>query len=176
MKKTLLILLLLAAGCIDTEENASANLKKGDDFFAKNEYEVAEYYYERIPEESPFYAKAQVKLEEIAKIKKQWVEKEVSASDIAKINIIEHTYNWDNMTRVPVHRLSMVNNTDRILEYITVQFDYYDKDNNLITRFTVETRTPMLQNTQNAFNNIGTGVMKRDFARSTATIIEARFQ
>jgi len=95
---------------------------------------------------------------------------------IAKINIIEHTYNWDNMTRVPTHRLSMVNNTDRILEYITVQFDYYDKDNNLITRFTVETRTPMLQNTQNAFNNIGTGVMKRDFARSTATIIKARFQ
>jgi len=88
MKKTLLILLLLAAGCIDTEENASANLKKGDDFFAKNEYEVAEYYYERIPEESPFYAKAQVKLEEIAKIKKQWVLPRSTLLSIPIIGII----------------------------------------------------------------------------------------
>jgi predicted transcriptional regulator YdeE len=176
MKKTLFIVLLLTAGCIGTEENASANLKKGDEFFAKNEYEVAEYYYERIPEESPLHAKAQVKLEEIAKIKKQWVEKEVPVSELANIIVREHTYKIDKITRIAVHRLSMVNRTVRYLEYITVQFEYYDANDQFITRYTVETRTPMKKNTQGVFGEIESGVVTTDFARSTATIIKARFQ
>ncbi len=176
MKKTLLILLLFAAGCIDTEENASANLKKGDDFFSKREYEVAEYYYERVPEESQFYAKAKVKLEEIAKIKKQWVEKEVLPSEIARILITEHTYVVDNITRVPAHRLAIVNGTIRNLAYITVKFDYYDTDNQLIISYEVETKTPMYPNTQDVYTNIEPGVLTKEIARSTATIISAKYQ
>ncbi|MHB1050472.1 MAG: hypothetical protein ACYC09_10365 [Bacteroidota bacterium] len=176
MRTILAILLLSVSGCIGTEENASANLRKGDDFFAKKEYEVAEYYYERIPEESPLYVKAQVKLEEIAKIKKQWVEKEVPASEIVNIIVNEHTYKVDKVTRIPVHRLSMVNRTGFFLEYITVQFDYFDKDDQFIGRSTVETRTPMKKNTTGVFSNIETEVMTTDFTRSTATIVKARYQ
>lgn len=176
MKKALTVLLLLAAGCIDTEENASANLKKGDDFYARKEYEVAEYYYERIPEESPLYAKARVKLNEIAEIKKQWVEKEVLPSEIAKIIITEHTYALDNITRIPAHRLAIVNGTVRNLAYVTIRFDYYDKENQLIISYTVETKTPMYPNTQDVFTNIESGVLTKDYARSTATIVSAKYQ
>jgi len=62
MKKFVLVLILLVFGCSDLGDQASANLKKGDEFFAKNEYEVAEYYYDKIPEESPFYRQARKKL------------------------------------------------------------------------------------------------------------------
>lgn len=176
MRLSMFFVIIVLAGCVDTEENASANLKKGDDFFAKKEYEVAEYYYERIPDGSPFYNKAQKKLEEIEKIKRQWVEKEVTAAELAKIIIIDHTYKVDNITRVPVHRLSLVNNMDRILEYIKVEFKYFDKDDRLVHTLITETRTPMYQNTQDVFTKIEPGAVPVDFSRSTARILKARYQ
>jgi len=171
-----LIIAFIVAGCVDNEENASANLKKGDDFFAKHEYEVAEYYYEKIPESSPFYKKAQKQLDAIGTIKRQWVEKEVTAEELAKIIIIDHTYKVDNITRVPVHRLSLVNNMDRILEYIEVEFTYYDNDDRKVYTLITETRTPMYQNTQDVFTKIEPGAVPVDFSRSTARILKARYQ
>jgi hypothetical protein len=176
MKISILFIVVVLAGCVDTEENASANLKKGDDFFAKKEYEVAEYYYERIPEASPFYNKAQRKLDEIGTIKRQWVEKEITAEELAKIIILEHTYKVDNITRVPIHRLSLVNNMDRILEYIEVEFSYFNKDDRLVHTLVTETRTPMFQKTQDVFTKIEPGSVPVEFSRSTARILKARYQ
>ena len=176
MRRVLTVILLLAAGCADTEENAAANLKKGDEHLAKKEYEVAEYYYERIPEESPLYVQAEKKLEAIAKVKKQWVEKEVAPADLAKIRIIDHTYQLDNVARVPSHRLSLVNNTDRVLEYITVEFSYYDRSGKKVATLETETRTPMFQNSQDVFKGIEPGFVAEEFASTTARIVNARFQ
>ncbi len=176
MKKLLFIFFAILFGCTGTEEHASANLKKGDDFFAKKEYEVAEYYYEKIPEDSPIYTQAQKKLEAIAVIKKQWADKEVKVADLSKIAMIDHTYQLDNVTQVPTHRLSLVNNTPRILESVTVEFSYFDKDGKEIQKLTVEVTTQMYENTQDVFKGISTGVLLRPFTTSTAKIVSAKFQ
>lgn len=176
MKHWVFYLLIALIGCADTDENAAANLKKGNDFFEKKEYEVAEYYYERIPETSPLYKEAAKKLDVIAKIKKQWVEKEVAPADLAKIIILEHTYQVDNVARIPNHRLSLVNNTDRVLQSIEVEFTYLDKSNKEIMKLVAEVRTPMFQNTQDVFKGIEPGYVQEEFATATAKIIKARFQ
>lgn len=176
MKKFYCLFFIFLLGCSGTEENASANLKKGDDFFAKKEYEVAEYYYEKIPEESPIYIQAQKKLEEIAAVKKQWADKEVKVGDLTKIIVLDHTYQTDNVSQVPIHRLSLVNNTDRFIETITVEFTYFDKSGKEITKLTAEVNTPMYQNTQDVFKGISPGMVNEEYAKSTAKIISARFQ
>lgn len=176
MKQWIFFLLIALIGCADTDENAAANLKKGNDFFEKQEYEVAEYYYERIPETSPLYNEAAKKLDVIAKIKKQWVEKEVSPADLSKIIILEHTYQVDNVARIPNHRLSLVNNTDRVLQSIEVEFTYLDKTNKEIMKLVAEVRTPMFQNTQDVFKGIEPGFVKEEFATAKAKIVKARFQ
>jgi hypothetical protein len=172
----MMVLLFLLAGCVGTEENASENLQKGDDFFAKKEYEVAEYYYERVPEESPFYAKARMRLNEIAGIKRHWVEKDVSATELAKIIIVDNVFSVDNITRIPKHRISLVNNTSRMLENIEVEFSYFDRSGTYITSMTVEVRTPLLQKSQGEFTNIEAGVVTSEIGRSDARIVNARFQ
>lgn len=176
MKQLLIVGLLVVIGCADTEENAAANLKKGNDFYEKKEYEVAEYYYERIPESSPLYNEAQKKLEAIEKIKKQWVEKEVPPTELSKIVILDHTFQLNNVTRIPSHRLSLVNNTDRILESIVVQFTYFDKDNKEVGKLETEARTPMFEHTQDVFKGIEPGYLEVEFVRAEAKIIKARFQ
>lgn len=176
MKQIVLLVLVTLMGCSNSEENATINLQKGDEFFSKQEYEVAEYYYEKIPDDSPVYRQAEKKLQEIARIKKQWVEKTVPSSELAKIVILEHTYQVDNVSRIPSHRLSLVNNTDRIVEYIVVEFTYYDKNDKVITTLTTEKRTPMFQHTQDVFKGIEPGFVPEEFARATAKIVNARFQ
>lgn len=176
MKRLVLFILLAMIGCTDSEENAAANLKKGNDFYNKKEYEVAEYYFERIPESSPLYKEAEKKLEAIAAIKKQWIEKEVSPADLANIVIIDHTYQLDNVTRIPTHRLSIVNNTDRILQSITVEFTYFNKDNKEVGKLVANVRTPMYEHTQDVFKGIEPGALTVDFVRSEAKIVKARFQ
>ena len=176
MKIHLLFFALLLAGCGDSEENAPSNLQKGNEFYAKQEYEVAEYYFEKIPEESPLYPQAKKKLDAIAAIKKQWKEKQVSTTDLSKIVIIDHTYQLVNIARIPTHRLSLVNNTDRILEYITVEFSYTDKTGKVVAKLTTETRTPMFQNTQDVFKGIEPGYVAEEFTTSTARIVSARFK
>lgn len=176
MKHWIFFVLIALIGCTDTDENAAANLKKGNDFFDKKEYEVAEYYFERIPETSPLYKEAAKKLDVIASIKKQWVEKEVSPADLSKIIILEHTYQVDNVARFPSHRLSLVNNTDRILQSIEVEFTYLDKNNKEVGKLVAEVRTPMFQNTQDVFKGIEPGVLNEEFVTSRAKIIKARFQ
>ncbi|MBI2427245.1 MAG: hypothetical protein HYV29_00330 [Ignavibacteriales bacterium] len=176
MKQLIFFILIALIGCADTDENAAANLKKGNDFFEKKEYEVAEYYFERIPETSPLHKEAVKKLDVIAKIKRQWVEKEVSPADLSKIIILEHTFQVDNVARIPSHRLSLVNNTDRILQSIEVEFTYFDKSNKEIMKLVGEVRTPMFQNTQDVFKGIEPGYVQEEFATATAKIIKARFQ
>ena len=62
IKTILLFLILLLAGCGESVEDAPINLQKGNDFYIRGQYEVAEYYFEKIPEDSPLYPEAQEKL------------------------------------------------------------------------------------------------------------------
>ena len=175
MKKTILFILLAFSGCMDTEENASLNLKKGDSFFEKKEYEVAEYYYERIPEDSPLYTKAKRKLDEIALIKKHWVEKEVPADDVPKITILNHNVGMDNVRHIPSHTLELFNNLSREVKYITAEFTYADANGTIVGKLKTEVKISLYPNTRGSFSAIEPGYVAKAFSSSSAKIISARF-
>ncbi|MBW7887933.1 MAG: hypothetical protein H3C35_06185 [Bacteroidetes bacterium] len=72
MKKLFLcVILLVAAGCEDLDEDAPINFKKGIEFYKKGEYEIAEYYFDKIPEESPLYNSAQKRLQKIRELENE---------------------------------------------------------------------------------------------------------
>ena len=176
MKNSMVFILLLFFGCADPEENAAANLKKGDNFFGKQEYEVAEYYYEKVPEDSPMYPQAQKKLSEIALIKRHWVEKEVPAQDVPKIKILNQSFGVDNVRHVPAHTLELYNYLDRNVEYVTVEFTYTDGQGAIVGRLTTDVHISLYPNSRGTFSGIEPGYVDKKFASSTASIIKARFQ
>jgi len=175
MKKTILCMLLALFGCADNEQNAISNVKKGDDFFDRKEYEVAEYYYEKIPEDSPLYNHAKRKLDEIAVIKKHWVEKEIPAAEVAKIQILNHGYAVDNVRHVPSHSLELYNNLAQNIEYVTVEFKYVDEQGTVVAAFTTEVHTSMFPNTRKLFRAVEPGYVAKKFVKAEAKIVTARY-
>lgn len=169
-----LFLFLLLAGCGESVEDAPINLKKGNDFYSQGQYEVAEYYYEKIPEESPFYPQAKEKLDSIEIIKREWVTKEISPSDLGKIAIINNKVRIDSRTQIPSHVLTVANNSSQALGSITVKFTYYDVEGNIVGSLTTEVSTPMEPHTRKSFGGIKPGVMDKSFATSGAEILSAR--
>lgn len=126
MKRFLLLCVIAFAGCVDSEENASTNLRKGDAFLARGEYEIAQYYYDRIPEESVLFKSVQRRKKEI--------EKEVIAAGggVAPgeqrpegVFIIKHTHILQ-LGKMPIHTLTVLNNTGKRLNMMEVEFVYLD--------------------------------------------------
>lgn len=176
MKKIAIVFLLLVAGCAGNEDEAPINLKKGDDFFDKKEYEVAEYYYEKIPEDSPLYPQAAKKLEEIRDIKLKWTDKTVSESDLAKIIITDHSYGVDNVLQIPSHRLLLFNHNQRNIASITVEFSYYKNNGDFIKQLTTDVNVVIKSKDQNECGGIQPGRVGEVFGKSTAKIIGAKYQ
>jgi hypothetical protein len=176
MKKILYFLPFLLLGCGGIEEQSPEYLKSGDEFYAKREYEVAEYYYEKIPEESPLYPQAQKKLEEIDAIKKQWVEKVPPPEVMQKIEILNNSYGVDNVTGLPAHALTIQNNTNRIIEYLTFEFSYFNDEKKLVGQFTIKVRTPIFQGSVEVFRGIQPGRVEGRFTSSTVKVVNVRFQ
>lgn len=176
MKRLLFLILVAFIGCTDSEENAAANFKKANEFFDKKEYEIAEYYYERIPDTSPLYKEAGKKLEVIAAIKRQWVEKKISTEDLSKVVLEKHSFKMDNLGKFPSHFLSVVNHTDILLEYIEVEFTYYDAKNIVITKLTTEIHAKLPKHSSDVYTNVQPGVVNGEIANADAKIIKARFK
>ncbi len=176
MKKFVLVLMLLVFGCSDLGDQASANLKKGDEFFAKNEYEVAEYYYDKIPEESPFYRQARKKLNTIASIKEKWKVVAGDTVEISKVVIIENTYKVDNVSRLPIHTVTIANNTRKTLESVIIEFIYYDEAGSVVTTLVGNVKASVEPKSQNVFDNISPGTLQERFVNCEARIINAHFQ
>lgn len=176
MKKFVLVLMLLVFGCSDLGDQASANLKKGDEFFAKNEYEVAEYYYDKIPEESPFYRQARKKLNTIASVKEKWKVVAGDTVEISKVVIIENTYKVDNVSRLPVHTVTIANNTRKTLESVIIEFIYYDEAGSVVTTLVGNVKASVEPKSQNVFDNISPGTLQERFVNCEARIINAHFQ
>ncbi len=167
---------LLIAGCVGTEEEAPVNLKKGDECFDKKEYEVAEYYYEKIPEESPLHEQASKRLDEIKEIKAKWADKTVSEADIAKIIVTDHSYGIDNVLHIPTHRLLLFNHNQRNIASLTVEFSYYRISGELIGQLTTDVKVVVKSKDQNECTGIQPGRVGEVFAKSSARIIGARYQ
>ena len=175
MKKFAFGLMLLIVGCSDPGEQAGSNLKKGDEFFAKNEYEIAEYYYEKIPEESPLYRQAQKKLNEITVIKEHWKIGEADSAEVAQVVLVENKYNADNTSKVPIHTLTLLNNSRKKLGSVNIEFTYYNAAGGVIAVLVDEVKTPLGSNTQGVFDKVSPGILPDKFERCEARIINAHF-
>jgi hypothetical protein len=176
MKKIILGLLLMLFGCSDPADKASENLKKGDEFFGKNEYEVAEYYYEKIPEESPFFHQAQKKLNAIAVVKAKWKVAVGDTVEISKVVIIDNKYKADNLSKEPIHTITLVNKSWKKLESVNIEFIYYNEAGTVVTRLVGDVKTDLEPRTQSVFENISPGTVHERFVKCEAKIINAYFQ
>ncbi len=169
------LLLVFTAGCQNTEESAPANMKKGNDFYGMKEYDVAEYYYEKIPPESPLYPDAKVKLDSIAVFKQYWAITKVTDADLKLINLSDHSGSMNLSAMKPLHSFVIINNTKRTLSMITVEFTYYDHEANQVAQLTCTVDAPVPSKKKGVFSRVEPGVLKTSFSRSTAKLVGAEY-
>lgn len=164
MKKILMVLVILI-GCTDGEEYASINLQKGDEFFAKGEYEIAEYYYDKIPEDSPLFKSAQRNLAIIEKQKENIVAEEVSGVKVDRgLTIVGHTYLL-RLGRVPIHKVTILNGTSKKLQFADLEFVYIDGSGREIKRLTGTIYQDIGPNEQKEVSEIAPGMIDGKFER-----------
>ena len=175
MKKITVSLLVILFGCSDPADQAGTNLKKGDEFFDKSEYEVAEYYYEKIPEESPLFIQAQKKLNAIAMVKEQWKVVAGDPIEISNITIVEHKYNTDSSATLPIHSVTLVNRYWKKLKSVDIQFSYYDGSGNIVAKLITEIETNLDSRNQRVYENISPGTVRERFVSCEIKIINADF-
>ncbi len=176
MRKFIFSLLFLLFGCSDPGDQASANLKKGDEFFAKNEYEVAEYYYDKIPEDSPFFRQAQKKLNIIASAKTKWKVVQGDTVDISQVVLIENEYQTSNVSRLPIHSITLENKSWKRLESVNIEFTYFKETGTVIAKLIGSIETNLEPRTQRVFKNISPGTIQEQFVKCDARIVSANFQ
>jgi hypothetical protein len=168
-------LFLVLAGCQNNLENASANMKKGDSFYEAKEYDVAEYYYEKIPEESPLFVQARMKLDSISAFRKYWSTTTVSPEDMKNIMLGDHSASMMKATMKPLHSFVIINNTPRTLSSVTIEFTYYDIEHNVVGKLTCDVDAPVPSKNKGVFNRVEPGTLKKLFMKSDAKLIGAEY-
>jgi hypothetical protein len=171
----LCILLVLIAGCQNGFENAPVNMRKGDAFYAAKEYDMAAYYYGKVPEESPLFPQAKSKLDSIGLYKKYWAITTVTPEDLKKISLIDHSASMNLSTMKPLHSFIILNNTPRSLSSITVEFTYYDFNHVEVGKLICNVDAPVPTMKKGVFNRVEPGILKTTFAKSTATLVGAEY-
>ena len=174
MKKLSFLFLLLMFGCTDSEENASTNLRKGDEFFAKGEYEVAEYYYDKIPEESVLYKTVLRRKQEIEKMNADPSRQDKPNKTTESVTIVRHTYQT-KLGRLPIHKITLANNTAKKLQLIDVEFVYLDAANKEVTRLTSNVFADIDPNGKKDLNEISPGIVSEPFTNVKVTIKRTLF-
>ncbi|MFZ4619022.1 MAG: FxLYD domain-containing protein [Bacteroidota bacterium] len=175
MKHIPLLFLLLALGCADTEENASTNLRKGDEFYNKGEYEIAEYYYDKIPEESVLKKAVARRIEEINKIKIDPSLDKHSTKKKEGVFITNHTFELGTMGLLPLHKMTIVNNTDKNLQFCELEFVYYDAAGKEVERLSTVATTGVQKQSQKSFEKITPGVVKQKFSKANVILAKPVF-
>jgi hypothetical protein len=166
---------LILFGCSDSADQASANLKKGDEFFAKNEYDIAEYYYDKIPEDSPFFQQAQKKLNAIAVGRAQWKVDNNGSTKISEVYIIDNKYKIDSVSKLPIHAITLENKSWKSLLSVDIEFIYYNDEGTVVTKLIADVKTNLLPKTQKVYENISPGTIQERFVNCQARIIAAHF-
>ncbi len=175
MKNVPFLFLLLALGCTDSEEQASTNLRKGDEFFNKGQYDIAEYYYDKIPEESPLHKSVARRVDEIAKIRIDPSLDKHSTKKKEGVFITNHSFEAGAMGVLPLHRMTIVNNTDKNLQFCELEFVYYDASGKEVERLSTVATTGVQKDAQKNFEKISPGVVKQKFAKATVKLVKPVF-
>lgn len=176
MKKFIVLVCLVAAGCGGSLEDAQSNFQKGNEFFDHQEYDVAEYYYDKIPEESPLYQEAAKKLDQIESIRKDLADKEVSQADLSNISIIDQSNHMDLVSNKPFHRIVFVNHTSKTLKSVTFEFVYIDKNGSEVDKLTKEVKILVSPNETKEIKGIEPGVITKIFNTAQVNIVAASYE
>jgi uncharacterized protein YcfL len=171
-----IIAVLMLAGCDNTSEQAPGNLKKGDQYFEAKEYEVAEYYYEKIPQDSPQFKEAQAKLQKIAEIQKSKLPTISAADESRKVSVFDQSITSNALGKMPIHSVSLNNESSYKLASVEFEFTYYDAGGNLIAAKRCRVKTPIPAKSQETFSGISPGVLEETFTSSKVRILSADFQ
>ena len=167
---------LLLFGCDNTAEQAPNNLKKGDEYFAAKQYEVAEYYYDKIPEESPLYKEAQLKIEKIDDIQKGALPKISVAEESQKVSVFDQTMTSNSGGTEPIHSVEINNESVHKLASVVLEFTYFDATGNVVAVKRCKVATPMIGKTQETFNGITPGSLESPCVSSKAKVVSVEFQ
>jgi uncharacterized protein YcfL len=171
----LLLGAMLIAGCQSSLENSPVNMKKGDAFYASKEYDAAEYYYQKIPKESPLFMQAKVKLDSIALFKKYWTITTVPPEDLTKIALMDHSASMNMSTMKPLHSFVIANNTQRTLSAVTIRFTYYDDTQTEVAQIVSIVDANVQPMKRGVFSRVEPGILTTVFAKSTATVVAAQY-
>ena len=163
-------------GCDSTSEQAPGNLKKGDQYFEAKEYDVAEYYYEKIPEDSPQFKEAQAKLQKIAEIQQSMIPKISAVDEAQKLSVFDQSITSNALGKMPIHSVSLNNESSHKLTSVEFEFTYFDAGGNLIAAKRCKVRTPIPAKSQETFSGISPGVLEETFTSSKVRILSAEFQ
>jgi hypothetical protein len=175
MKKLPFLFMIDLFGCSDSEENASTNLRKGDEFFNKGEYEIAEYYYDKIPEESLLRKSVNRKMDEIQKIYADPTLDTRSTKKKEGVFVTKHTFTVNNLGILPLHTITVLNSTDQNLQFVELEFVYFDDKGKEVKRLTTVTSTPVPKNTQKEFTRISPGMVNDKFVRANVILTKPVF-
>ena len=177
MKRTLIMLALAVFfGCDTTPELAPNNMKKGDQYLAERDYDVAEYYYEKIPDSSPLYKEAQLKLKQIADIRDSAIPKVSAEAELQKLSVFEQNIIRNDDGKTPIHTVSLNNESTHKLTSVQLEFTYFDAAGNIIGVKRCTVAKAMSAKTQQAFTDIAPGILDVPCASSKVKIISAEFQ
>ncbi|MGA9406939.1 MAG: hypothetical protein WBW71_07385 [Bacteroidota bacterium] len=177
MKYALTVIVsMLLFGCDSTADQAPSNLQKGDEYFAAKQYEVAEYYYDKIPEESPLYKEAQMKMEQIANIEQGELPKISEAEESQKVSVFDQSMTSNAGGTEPVHSVELNNESVHKLTSVVLEFTYFDATGNIVAVKQVKVATPMIGKTQDTFTGITPGSLESPCTSCKVRVVSAEFQ
>ena len=163
-------------GCDNTAEQAPTNLQKGDEYFAAKQYEVAEYYYDKIPEESPLYKEAQLKIEKIGEIQQGALPKISVAEESPKVSVFDQTITSNSGGTEPIHSVELNNESTHKLASVVLEFTYFDAARNVVGVKRCMVVTPMIGKTQETFKGIAPGKLESPCVSSKVRVVSVEFQ
>jgi len=172
----ILMFLLLFAGCDNSAERAPINLKKGDAYFDAKEYEVAQYYYEKIPEESPLYKQAEMKLQQINVLETSMLPKAPGSEELEKVTIFDQSMTNSEDGMNPTHSVELNNESTHRLTSVVLQFTYFDGGGDVVGVKDYNLSTSMTGKTQETFVGIAPGKLEMPCAKCKVRLVSAVFQ
>ncbi len=173
MRYVLLFTLLVMAGCTDSEENASMNLRKGDEFMAKGEYEIAEYYYDKVPEESVLFKTVERRRKEMEKsAPKPVAEKGKSTVQQRQGVFILKESHVLQLGKMPIHTITVQNATSKRLNVMELEFIYRNEMGVEVQKMTTMVNASMDAGEEKELDKIAPGMLNQKF--STVSVVIKR--
>ncbi len=169
------IIALFFISCEQTEQDANENFKKATEFYKQKEYEIAEYYFDKIPEDNPLYSESQRILQEIDNIKLFSSEKLAKPEELRQVKVLNHTFTFNAETMEPKHNIKISSENTRTIRFMVLKFTYYNEVNQPVDQIVVRENLVMYGRVTDTFKDVIPGKVKSKFYSSRVEILSAEF-